>query len=348
MMNKGKANLTWEQAYKEIHQGQHRPVYVCFGDEAYLLQQLMNRLEQKFTTDDTKEFAIVRYDLNETAIDAVLEDALTPPFLVEKKIIYATNAKFLSGETVRSKVEHRAEALVEYAYNPMESTILVVSLVGSNLDERKKIVKSLKEHAACLQMNRMRLEELPAWVIDNARARGVTVERDAAQLLVERVGDNLQNLIVEIEKLGLFAGKGVAVDVAIVESLSVKKLEDVVFALADSVAERKVDRALATYYDLLSQKEQPVVIVILIGRHLRIMLQTQELSGQGLSPAQIASQLKLAPFIVNKYMTQARVWKAEQLRAMLSDLAELDFAIKTSRVNDVKGLELFILKAASI
>jgi DNA polymerase-3 subunit delta len=347
MINKGKSNITWEIVYREIAQGKHRPVYICFGDEVYFLQQLMSRLEQQFVAEDQKDFAVARYDLQETSIDVVIEDALTPPFLVEKKIIFATHAKFLSGETFRSKVEHRAEALAEYAYNPVESTILVVALEGSNLDERKKVVKQLKDHAACLQMNRLRVEELPAWLTDYARARGVVVERDAAQLLVERVGDNMQNLIVEMDKISMFAGKGVAIDAAMVEELSVKKLEDVVFTLADCVAERRVDRALTTYYDLLSQKEQPVVILILIARHLRLMLQTQELSRQGLSPAQIAGQLKLAPFVVNKYIAQARRWKSAQLRVMLDELAELDFAIKTSRVADVKGLELFILRSAS-
>jgi DNA polymerase-3 subunit delta len=89
------------------------------------------------------------------------------------------------------------------------------------------------------------------------------------------------------------------------------------------------------------------VILILIARHLRIMLQTQQLARLGLSPSQIASEIKLAPFIVNKYMQQAKLWKSSQLMHMLDELAELDYAIKTSKVPDVKGLELFLLRSAS-
>jgi DNA polymerase-3 subunit delta len=346
-MSKGKSNLTWEQAYKEIQQGQHRPVYVCFGDESYYLHQLLTRLEKQFVDPEHKDFAVVRYDLQETSIDAVIEEASTPPFLVDKKLVIATNAKFLSGETGRVKVEHRAETLAEYAYNPNDTTILVVALEGSQLDERKKVVKQLKEHAACLQMNRLRADELPKWLVDVARARNITLAPDAATLLVERVGENMQQLIAEAEKIQLFAGKGVTINREMVESLSVKRLEDVIFALADHVADRRVDRALTTYQDLLSQKEQPVVILILLGRHLRLLLQTLELARLGYPPNQIAAELKLAPFIVSKYVQQARNWSIDQLRKLLIELADLDFAIKTSRAQDVTGLELFILKAAA-
>jgi DNA polymerase-3 subunit delta len=344
-MSKGKANLSWEQAYHEIQQGKSRPVYVCFGDEMYYVNQLTKLLEQQFVDAEQREFALVRYDLQETAIETVIEEAMTPPFLVETKIIYATNAKFLSGDTSRQKVEHRAEALVEYAYNPNESSILVIILEGNQLDERKKVVKQLKEHAACLQMNRLRAEELPKWLVDVARGRGTSVAVDAAQLLVERVGENMQQLLAEVEKIQLFAGKGVAIDRDMVDQLAVKRLEDVIFALADHVAERKLDRALTTYHDLLSQKEQPVVILILLGRHLRLLLQTLELSRLGYPPNQIAAELKLAPFIMSKYTQQARLWKVDQLRRLLDELAEIDFAIKTSRAQDVTALETFIMKA---
>jgi DNA polymerase-3 subunit delta len=130
-----------------------------------------------------------------------------------------------------------------------------------------------------------------------------------------------------------------------VDQLAVKRLEDVIFALADHVAERKLDRALTTYHDLLSQKEQPVVILILLGRHLRLLLQTLELSRLGYPPNQIAAELKLAPFIMSKYTQQARLWKVDQLRRLLDELAEIDFAIKTSRAQDVTALETFIMKA---
>ena len=82
---------------------------------------------------------IVYYDLIDTSIDEVLEDLNTFNLFNTKKIIIGENAFFLTGDKVKTNIEHNLDKLVKYLDNPSKDNILI--LVSSSLDKRKKIVK---------------------------------------------------------------------------------------------------------------------------------------------------------------------------------------------------------------
>ena len=116
-----------------------------------------------------------------------------------------------------------------------------------------------------------------------------------------------------------------------------------VFALIDAMASGRIDRAVALYRHLLVRKEEPVKIAALIARQFRMMLQIKELESRSYSQQQMASQLGLHPYAVRLAAEKARRWPAEKLAARLSEIAELDYRMKTGQVDKTLGLELYLL-----
>lgn len=337
--------MDYRTAAKEIAKGDTRPIYVCYGPERFMLQEFIQYITDKLIDPNEREFAISRYDLSETSLDAVLEDAGTFPFMAEKKLVIAKNAVFLTGAKDNSKLEHNTDKLLEYLKTPAEFTVLLLLVDAEKLDERKKMVKSLKESSIAFPA--LSAEELLTWVKRQAERAAFSFAEGAADQFVLYAGGNLQNLSAELEKLSLYVGKGGVVSGDIVDALVTRSTEQNVFILIEDIVRLRLQRAFTILHELIKQKEEPVKLTLLIARQFRIILQVKEMSKQGYSQQQLAGQLGLHPYAVKIAAEQGAKFKDEQLIRILSELAELDYKMKSGKIDKVLGLELFLLQLAA-
>lgn len=336
--------VDYKQAARDVLKGSFKPIYVLHGTETFIIGEWLDLLTEHALEPGTKDFALSKYDLYETPLEQVIEDAETMPFLASRKLVIAANAQFLTGSKDTSKAEHRTELLQAYAEKPSDTTILVLTVAADKLDERKKIVKSLKQADAVVPFAPLSPAELHSWIVKKASGWGVRIDDDAVQALLERVGGNCAALAAEIEKMSLYAGKGNAITRSVVEELAVRTTEQNVFLLVEEIAKLRPERAMTILHDLLKEKEEPIKLLILIARQFRMMLGAKELARKGFSQAQIASQLGAHPFAVKIASEQAKRYKTETLERIIAELADLDYGMKTGKIDKVLGLELFILR----
>lgn len=337
--------MDYKTAARDIAKGNVSPVYIGYGSETYLLREFLDYLTQKLVEPEYREFAVSKYDLSETSLDTVLDDAQTLPFMAPKKLIIAENAVFFTGAKDSGKVQHQPEKLLDYMKTPSEFATIVFTVEADKLDERKKIVKSLKDSA--LAFAPMSADGLLQWVERQAERKSFTFAEGAADQLILYAGSALQTLAAEIEKLSLFVGAGGVVSGEIVDKLVTRSTEQNVFILIDDIVRLRLNRAFSILYDLLKQREEPVKLVLLIARQFRIVLQVKELAKQGLSHQQMASQLGLHPYAVKVASEQGRDFAVERLEHILRQLAELDYKMKSGKVDKTIGLEMFLLSLAA-
>lgn len=336
-----------KQAFRDIKQGNISPVYVCYGTESYLMNEFTERLIEKLVEPEHREMALIRFDTGETPIDAILEEAETLPFLVPSKIVLVRDGVLFAAGKETNKVEHRPDRLAAYMAQPSETTVLVFLVPHEKLDERKKLVKAAKASDLVLAFAPLSAEELTGWLQKRVANRGRTLDKNAGEELLRRVGTDMHALAAEADKLILHAGEGGAVTLEAVNELVSVATEQNVFKLTEELAALRTGSALALYYDLLKQREEPIKLMALLVRQFRNMLYVKELSGQGYSPQQMAGQLGLHPYAVKITAEQARRFSPERLATLLGELAELDYEMKTGRVEKALGLELFLLKTGS-
>jgi len=338
--------VDYKAAARDIHKGTILPVYVCYGTEKYLMNEFIAYLTNKLIEPDQKEFALSKFDLAESSLQTVIEDAETPPFLVPRKLIVAKDALFLTGAKDTSKVEHKLDRLMEYADKPVDYSVIVLTVHAEKLDERKKVVKLLKDRGFLVPFSPLGSEELLNWVKKQAEKQHCSFGGGAAEKLIVNAGTNLQSLAAEVDKLCLFVGSGETIAQDMVDSLVVRNTEQNIFVLIEHIANLRLDQSFAIFYDLLKQREEPIKIMSLIARQFRIMLQVKELVQQSYSQQQIASQIGVHPYAVKLAAEQARKFDIGKLGRVLADLAQLDYEMKTGRVDKVLGLELLLLKLA--
>ncbi|GIP20568.1 DNA polymerase III subunit delta [Paenibacillus sp. J22TS3] len=330
-------------AVKEIKKGAVSPLYLCYGSEKYQIQEFIHLVQEQIVDAENRDFAVVHYDLSETPIEVVIEEAETLPFLVERKLILVRDSSLFSAAKDGGKIEHKVDRLLAYLDNPAEHSVVVFTVNGDKLDERKKTVKSMKVKGQVLSFMPLSGNELIGWVIRQAKTRDCIMDESAAQALLDSAGVQMAALSAEVNKLCLYAGKGGVITAGDVHQLVARSTEQNVFAMVEDIANLRLEKALSTFYELLKQREEPIKIAALIARQFRIMLQVKELGGQSYSQQQIASQLGLHPYAVKVAGEQARKFEAARLRRSLSDLAELDYKMKSGRIDKVLGLEMFLL-----
>ncbi|SDM87269.1 DNA polymerase III, delta subunit [Paenibacillus sp. yr247] len=336
-----------KRALKDIQAGRPAPVYLCYGPEKYKMREFIQVLTDLLIEPEHKEFAVSKFDLSEISLSSVLEDAETLPFMVPKKLVIAKNALFFTGAKESTKIEHHLDRLTEYLKSPAEHTVVVFTVDADKLDERKKIVKALKDLEAAVPFLSLSPEELQQWVARQAQQLGFTFTGEAADQLILYTGGNLQSLSAEIEKISLYVGTGAEATVDVIDQLVARSTEQNVFILIEDIVNVRLERAFVILEELLKQREEPIKIASLIARQFRIMLQVKELSKQGYSQQQMASQIGLHPFAVKVAEGQSRKYDIMKLSSIMSQLADLDFQMKTGKIDKVLGLELFLLRLAA-
>jgi DNA polymerase-3 subunit delta len=339
--------MNYKLALNQAGKGQVKSVYVCYGHEKYLIREFIDGLTQELIEQEHVDFAVSRFDLTETSIEAVIEDVETLPFMVPRKLVIANHAHFFTAAkegTKASKVEHSIERLMEYMQSPVDYTVLVLVVQADKLDERKKLVKWAKELACVIPFTALTSNDLAIWISAQTQKLKCRMDDKAVEALILNAGTDLQALSAEITKLSLYAGTGGEITPSMIEELVVRNTEQNVFKLIEEMAQLNLDQALSILNDLLKQREEPIKILMLIARQFRIIIQVKELSARSYSQQQIATQLKLHPYAVKIAEDQGRRYSGKQLIHIQSQLAELDYGMKTGRIEKVMGLEMFLLK----
>lgn len=336
--------MDFKTAVKAVRKGDIAPVYLLYGTEKYQMIQFVDMLQERIIKEEHREFSVISYDLTDTPVEVVVEEAETVPFLVPRKLVLVRDARVFTSGKDGGKVEHRLDALAAYIENPAQYSVLVFMIHADKLDERKKIVKQIKKAASVIAFSPLSSEELFAWVEKCVAKRHVALAAEAAPALIRNVGTSLQALAVEMDKLCLFAGEGGTISVQDIDALVARSTEQNVFVMVEELANLRLENALSIFYELLKQREEPIKIAALVTRQFRIILQVQQLAQQSYSQQQMAGQLGLHPYAVKIAGEQAARFRPERLRWILNELAELDYRMKTGAVDKVFGMELFFLK----
>jgi DNA polymerase-3 subunit delta len=174
----------------------------------------------------------------------------------------------------------------------------------------------------------------PAWTVKQAAELGLVVSDEAAHALVERVGtdDNRKvrqrRLVRELEKLSVYAPEGGRVDLETVEAATMSDVEARVYELADAVIDGDHERALLLAEDLRDRGAEMMHIVFGMLRQLRQARRAAAMLDAGASKQEIASALRVPPFIANQIAARAGRADAAKLERTLEKLAELDYAAR--------------------
>jgi DNA polymerase-3 subunit delta len=181
-----------------------------------------------------------------------------------------------------------AEAIAAFCANPPPDVVLMITAGEWSKAHHGKWTDAISKIGALAIAWAIKPHELAGWVDSRLRAKGLRADRDAVQILVERVEGNLLAAAQEIDKLALLAD-GDTLDAEKMEALVADAARYDVFRLTDAVLGgqgQQVSRMLA------GLRAEGDVVAGLMPMVVKELLRTAALARAQARGANLASEMK--------------------------------------------------------
>ncbi len=158
----------------------------------------------------------------------------------------------------------------------------------------------------------------------------------------------MEILLNEINKLISFKGSSTKITINDIDNICTKSIESKIFDLINFMSNKDMDNAIKIYKNLIVNKTSPFVILNMISRQFRIILQTKYLYNKNYSINNIVSELELRDFIVKEAIKQSKNFSIKILLQAINECLEIDNNIKTGKIIDEIAIELLIIKYSTL
>lgn len=319
-------------------------IIINYGAVDALIEKKSDEIIKQYLGQARDEFNYIKYDLYETPISAVIEEALTLPFLSDKKVVHVKNAYVFTGEKVTNNLTSNPDALKNFIEQYDGTTLIVFDVFSEKLDERKKIVKSAKKNARLNKIEQMSEQEMKKWIKSYLNEQYKDIKEDALVTFLELTGIQFNIIQAELEKLILFIGDDHVINKQNVKDIVSRSLEQNVFLLTEYIQKGKKEKAIHLLKDLIHMKEEPIKLLALITSNYRLYYQCKILINKHYSEQQIAKTIGVHPYRVKLASKIIRNMPLDNLLSTIDLCADTDYELKSSYMDKDLILELFILR----
>jgi DNA polymerase-3 subunit delta len=293
-----------------------KPAYLLTGSDRPKIARALRRLRERIG-DDATEHLNAR---DATAGEVIASCNSMGLFGGERLVIVEEPERWKAADV---------KEITGYLAAPAPSTVL--ALVAEEIKTDSPLAKAVAKNGQVLAYE-VPKRKLPEWVAEQFGRYGAKADPDACRALVEIVGDDLDELSSEVDKLATWAG-GERVTVRDVEQMAAGRAETAIFSLTDAWGRRDVAGVLSSADAIMERSHRPRSgeLMRMVGsmvNHVGRVRRCQRLADEGVRPKDAAGRLKMHPFAAEKAFAQAANFSAEELGYAIIRLSELDAASK--------------------
>jgi len=310
-------------------------IYVIAGKEQSLVSAECDKLLERLIEPQQRAVALFSADPKQVAVADVMDELRTLPFLAERRVVVVKDAdKFIS--------ENR-QLLESYFDNPCPTGVLILTV--SSWPAGTRLAKKLQKVGKLISIAQPRPWQLPDRLIKYAfDAHNKELPHDAAELLVELIGDELGRLYSEVDKLTLFAGEEKTITPQHVEQLIGHNRIFGAFAVIDACLAGDSTQAVDRLRNMFAEdRTAEYTVVGAFAFHFRRLFNAKVLFEKGAGPSEVATKLRIWG---NKegFFAQLRQMSLQQIGDTLQQLAQIDYAIKTGQSKAQVEIEKLALR----
>lgn len=312
-------------------------IYLFYGNEELMIKNKIDKLVSSITDN---QYNINVYDMQINNVSMAVQDLLTPPFLADNKVVIIKNPLFLTKS--KSEIEHKTEMLMNYLDNSEETSYLIIDASGLKIDESNAIFKKLKQKGEVSETKELSQIEMKGWLKRRFAINNKEISDEAVTLFFDRIGWNLLTANNEFEKVLNYIGSRNQIIVNDIEKVVTKELETDVFKLTNALQNNNKKEIIFLYQDLIKSGNDPVKLLGLVSKTIKDTYNVNLMLEKGYKQIDIANTLGVSTGRAYYIIKSARSFKNNILEQLLLKLHDLDFKIKTGKIDKNTGFEMFL------
>jgi DNA polymerase III subunit delta len=321
-----------EKILTDLRKKVYKPVYWLEGDEEYFIDQVISFAEHGILSPEEASFNQTVFYGRDAAWADVVNAAMRYPMFAEKQVVILKEAQSMRD----------LEKLESYISKPLDSTILFIAYKNKKVDGRTKLAKLLKEKAVFFTTKKLYDNELPEWTQALIRSKGFTITNKALFLLIDHIGNDLNRLNNELDKLVLNLSDRKNITEDEVENYVGISKEFNVFELQQAIAQKDLYKAIRiiNYFEA-NPKAAPLQLIFpsLYNFFSKVQM---IYSVPARDEKSVAAAIGVNNFFVRDYLQTATRFSAPEVEKLILLLHQ--YNLKGIGINDAGSTDGMLLK----
>ncbi len=345
--------MSYQKIVNNIKKNEINSLYLLYGEEVYLMEETVDKLTKQLVSPEFESLNLMGFDGKDISVEGIIDACETLPFMAEKKLVLIKNFEGFQGKK-KILSEEDEETLINYFGKIPDTTCLVFYGVTS-IDSRRKIVKAITKYGEGVNFEKLKENELSQWISKEISNYGKKINQKELSFLVthldyfgKNASQTLLDITNEIKKIVYYMGEELKVEISHIEKVSVFKFQNDIFKLLDAVGQRNIQETLKRLNHLLEDGEVIIRLMVTLSNQIKNILSTKLLLEEGYNPKMIATKIGIHPYVASKCAEQSKHYTLKQLKNLLNHFLEMDYMIKTGKINDRIALELLMMEMCRV
>jgi DNA polymerase-3 subunit delta len=325
--------MKFEEILRDLKNKIYKPIYLLHGEEEYFIDVITDFIAENVLDEADREFNQTILYGKDVDAAGIVDTALRYPMMANYQVIIVKEAQVMND----------LEDLLDYAKDPVKSTILVLSHKHKTFDARKGLARQIKSSGVVFRSDRLYENQVPAWINRQLKEKGISIEPEAARLLTASVGTDLSKIQNEIGKLVLNLRAGDVINLDLIEeNIGISK-DFNIFELQKAMGKGDMYRVnlICRHFGANPRSYPFMLTVAMLYRFFAKLLIFHSLKMRA-KDTDVAAELSVSPYFVKEYREAANYFNSRKVKEAISLLREYDMKFKG--VNNVSATEGELLR----
>ncbi|MEI7659182.1 MAG: DNA polymerase III subunit delta [Actinomycetes bacterium] len=307
--------------------------YLVLGSEAALADRALAKLSEQLKEEKCEVTNLFSADV----IVGDIADALAPSLFSERRALIIRDLQDLPEES--------RDEVTRYLDSPdATTTVIFVHKGGVKGKALLDAIKKVKpEIIACEPIKKEAEKEEFVRNLFLDQKRKATPGAVAA--LVGALGNDLRELQSAVSQIAADAPAG-AIDELIIDKFHQGRVETTGFDVADATLDGNLSGALIALRSAIETGTDPVMITSAIASSLRSLAKVSGVN-RGAKSFELAGQLGMAPWQIDKARRQLNRWSPAQIADAVGAIAQADAEVKGAASDPIYALEKALTRIAT-
>ncbi len=313
-----------------IKQGTLFPYYLFYGENDFQKNFIIEKIEKELIPNELRELNLRIFYADELAnsISFFIDFAMSFPFMSHKKLVIVKDIDKINNSALNK--------LFDYLKNPAEFTCVIFCSYRPNF--KINFFSYIRKSGRAVVFRSFSESQTISWIKGIAKQMSMEIKDEACSYLYYIIGNNLNELYSEIQKLFSYYGKDAIIGINEIKSI-VSYIKDYdIFDLIDSISSKNLSESLKILNGYIQRegKDKMLLILGMLIRQFNLIQKTKTIINMGGDIKTLHKELYPYSFLAKKLIFQSSLWSDEEIEKVFEQMYKIDMYLK-SKISLIAG-----------